>query len=67
MDEVTFLATWDETGSIGSICLTKAELEELITSTDSPNGKHVISISKFTFVVIGIVLTLGYQKSDESS
>lgn len=44
MDQVTFRATWDETGSIGCIHLTKTELEEFITSAGSQNGEHVILI-----------------------
>jgi len=32
MYEITFVATWDETGSVGVINLTKTELEEYVTS-----------------------------------
>lgn len=51
MDEVTFLATWDDTGSFGCIHLTKAELEDFITTVDSHNGKHVTSMLINTVVI----------------
>ena len=39
MDEIKFVATWDENGSVGVIQLTKTELEALMTSVDSDNSE----------------------------
>ena len=39
MDDTTFLATWDDTGNVGVVNLTKAELKEFITSTGSNKGE----------------------------
>ena len=45
MDATTFLATWDDTGNVGIVNLTKAELKEL-TSTGSDKGEHIVSMVK---------------------
>ena len=41
MGDTTFRATWDDTGNVGVVNLTKAELEEFTTSTGSDKGKHI--------------------------
>ena len=46
MDDTKFLATWDDTGNVGVVNLTKAELKEFTTSTGSDNGEHITSILK---------------------
>ena len=44
MDDITFLATWDDdTSNVGIVNLTKAELREFTTSTGSDNGEHSIT------------------------
>ena len=41
MDDITFLATWDDdTSNVGIINLTKVELKEFTTGTGSDNGEH---------------------------
>ena len=45
MDDTTFLATWDDTGNVGVVNLTKATLKEL-TSTCSDKGEHITSMLK---------------------
>ena len=47
MDDTTFLATWDDTGSIGVVNLTKAELKEITTSSGSDKGEHITSMFKY--------------------
>ena len=44
MDDTTFLATWDDTGNVGFINLTKSELKELTTSTGSEKGEHIFDV-----------------------
>ena len=44
IDDVTFRATWDDTGNVGVVNLRKAELKEFTTSTGSDKGKHIPSI-----------------------
>ena len=44
MDDTTFLATWDDTGNVGIVSLTKAELKEFTTTTGSDEGEHIISM-----------------------
>ena len=39
---VTFLATWNVTGSVGIVSLTKAELKELTASTGFDKGEHIV-------------------------
>ena len=56
MDEMTFVATWDETGSVGVIHLTKTELEEYVTSAGSHNGEQ------FTWTLINDVVTVGFSE-----
>jgi hypothetical protein len=41
MDDTTFLATWDDTGNVGFVNLTMAELKEFTTSTGSDMGEHI--------------------------
>jgi hypothetical protein len=41
MSDITFLATWDDTGDVGVVNLTKAELKEITTGTGSEKGEHV--------------------------
>ena len=43
IDDTTFRATWDDTGNIGLVHLTKANLKEL-TSTGSEKGEHITSM-----------------------
>ena len=59
MDDTTFLATWDDTGNVGVVHLTKAELKKFTTSTGSGKGEH-FDIEKKTFF-IGIVRTVRIQ------
>lgn len=49
MDDIKFLATWDDTGNVGVVNLTKAELKELTTNTGSDKGEHITSMLKSTF------------------
>ena len=44
MDDTKFLATWDDTGEVGVINVTKAELKEFTTSTGSDKGEHITSM-----------------------
>ena len=60
MDDTKFLATWDDTGNVGVVNLTKAKLEEFTTSIGSDKGEHITLMLKNT-VLIGIVR----EKSDE--
>jgi hypothetical protein len=46
MDDTTFRATWDDTGNVGVVNLTKAELKEFTTSTGSDKGEHITSMLK---------------------
>ena len=46
MDDTKFLATWDDTGNLGVVNLTKAELEEFTTNTGSDKGEHITSMLK---------------------
>ena len=46
MDDTKFLATWDDTGNIGVVNLTKAELKEFTEGTGSDKGEHIISMLK---------------------
>jgi hypothetical protein len=41
MSDTTFLATWDGTGDLGVVNLTKAELKEITTGSGSEKGEHV--------------------------
>ena len=47
--DTTFLATWDDTGTVGVVNLTEAELKELTTSTGSDNGAYITSINNNFF------------------
>jgi hypothetical protein len=57
MDDTTFLATWDDTDSVGLVSLTMAELKEFTTGTVSDKGKHITFDVKNTFF-IGVVRTV---------
>ena len=46
MDDTTFLATWDDTGNVGVVNLTKAELKEFTISTGYDKGEHINSMLK---------------------
>ena len=46
MDDITFLATWDDTGNVSVVNLTKYELKEFTTSTGSDKGEHISSMLK---------------------
>ena len=41
MDDTTFRATWDDTGIVGVVNLTKAELKESTSNTGSDEGEHI--------------------------
>ena len=56
MDNTTFLATWDDTGNVGVVNLTKAEFT---TSTGSDKSEHIDFKRKTLF--IGIVCTVRIQ------
>ena len=43
MSDTTFRATWDDTGNVGVVNLTMAELKEL-TSTGSDKGEYITSV-----------------------
>ena len=51
MDDTTIVATWDDTGNVGFVNLTKAELEDFTTSTASDKGEHMTSMLKNTFFI----------------
>ena len=57
MDDTTFLATWDNTGDVGVVYLTKTELKEFATSTGSDKGEHLTSMLKITFLMVSCVLS----------
>ena len=61
MDDTKFLATSDDTGNVGVVNLTKAELKEFTTSTGSDKGEHISLRCLKNTVLIGIVR----EKSDE--
>ena len=46
MDDTKFLATWDDTGNVGVVNLTKAELKEFTSSTGSDKGEHITLMLK---------------------
>ena len=48
MDDTTFLATWDDTGNVGIVSLTKAELQDFTTSTGSDIGEYITSMFEKT-------------------
>ena len=41
MDDTRFLATWDDTGNVGVVNLTIAELKEFTSSAGSDKGEHI--------------------------
>jgi hypothetical protein len=49
MDDTTFCATWDDTGNVGIVNLTKAELREFTTNPGSDNGEHIVDDENSTF------------------
>ena len=58
MDDTTFRATWDDTGNVGVVNLTKSELKEFTTSAGSDKGKHITSIlKKSPFSLVSCVLS----------
>ena len=59
MDDTTFLVTWDDTGDVGLVNLTKDELKEFTTRSGSDKGEHITSMLKTFF--IGIVRPLRRQ------
>ena len=44
MGDTTFRATWDDTGDVGVVNLTKGELKEFTTSTGSEKGENITSM-----------------------
>jgi hypothetical protein len=54
MGDTTFVATWDDTGDVGVVNLTKTELKEVTTVTGSEKGEHVTRC-EINIVFIGIV------------
>ena len=62
MDDTTFLATWDDTGNLGIVYLTKAELKEFATNTGSDKGEHITSMLQNHFFHWYLTYC---QKSDE--
>ena len=60
MDDTVFLATWDDTGTVGVVCLTKSELIALATSTTSDTGEYIASMLP-DIDFIGIVRTVRSQ------
>ena len=61
MGDATFLATWDDTGSVGVVNLTKAELKNFATSNGSDKGEHIaLKFFKKKFF-IGILRTVRIQ------
>ena len=54
MDDTTFLATWDDTGNVGVVNLTKAELKEFTTSAGSDKGEHITSMLKTPFSLVSL-------------
>jgi hypothetical protein len=61
MGDTTFLATWDDTGNVGVVNLTKAELKEFTTSAGSDNGELYHFDKNTTFSLAGIVRTVRSQ------
>ena len=46
MDDIMFRATWDETGNVGVVNMTKAELKEFTSGTCSDKGEQITSTLK---------------------
>ena len=44
MDDATFIATWDDTGNVGVVNLTKFELKEFTTSAGSDKSEQITSM-----------------------
>ena len=51
MDDTTLRATWDDTGNVGVVNLTKDELKEFTIGAGSDKGKHITSILKNTVFI----------------
>jgi hypothetical protein len=49
MSDTKFLVTWDDTGDVGVVNLTKAELKEITTGTGSEKGEHHSVLIKHRF------------------
>jgi hypothetical protein len=60
MGDTTFVATWDDTGDVGVVNLTKTELKEVTTGTGSEKGEHVTRC-EINIVFIGIVCIVSSQ------
>ena len=52
MDDTTLRATWDDTGNVGVVNLTKDELKEFTIGAGSDKGKHITSILKTLFSLV---------------
>ena len=50
-DDTTFIATWDDTGNVGVVNLTKAKLKEFSTSAGSDKGERITSMLKKHFFI----------------
>ena len=57
MDDTTFLATWDDTGDVGSVNMTIDKLKVFTTNVGSNIGEHITSILKNTFSLVSGVLS----------
>ena len=57
MDDTTFLVTWDDTGNVGLVSLTKDELEECTTRSGSDKSEHITSVLKSPFSLALCVLS----------
>ena len=57
MGDTTFRATWDDTGNVGVVNLTKAELEEFTASIGAGKGELITSTFQNSTFFIGIVLS----------
>ena len=62
MGDTTFLVTWDDTGNVGLVNMTKDELKEFTTRSGSDKGKHITSTFRTPFSLVYCAYS---QKSDE--
>jgi hypothetical protein len=44
MGDTKFLVTWDDTGNVGVVNLTKAKLKEFTSCSGSDKGEHITSM-----------------------
>ena len=49
MGDTTFLVTWDDTGNVGLVSLTKDELNEFTKRSGSDKGEQITSMLKTPF------------------